>query len=328
MNRRFLLMATLASFGAVRLCSDSVQAATFRRSPRLLTRRTPNNEAEFRYWLQNMIIDHRFSLDEVTAATGLESDKIKAALARFEIDPSQRPKVQGQYLRILPYPGGRHTYLGTRDGAVDQQRETKISVFTPWDPESYVVVDIPEAIWSNLGLTYLAHMDIETIWEQRGIVLEPLEWTRHVDGSLSIERELPNGIRFGTKAVATRDAVHMEMWLSNHTESTLTGLHVQACVSLKGAGGFQRQAAENKVYFKPYAAAPYEPTLDRWVITAWEPCVEVWGNHAVPCIHSDPQFPDCPAGQTQRVRGRLSFYEGRDIQGEMERIDVLGWRTA
>ena len=56
-----------------------------------------------------------------------------------------------------------------------------------------MVADLPEAIWSNLGLTYLAHTDIQTVWEERGIPLKPMEWTRHEDGSLSFERELPNG---------------------------------------------------------------------------------------------------------------------------------------
>ena len=57
-------------------------------------------------------------------------------------------------LLVLPYPGGRHPRTGFLEGAMRPQRETKISIFTPWDNHSYVVLDIPEAIWSNLGLTY------------------------------------------------------------------------------------------------------------------------------------------------------------------------------
>jgi hypothetical protein len=36
-------------------------------------------------------------------------------------------------------------------------------------------------------------------------------------------------------------------------------------------------------------------------------------------MHSDPQFPDCEPGQTQRVRGWLRFYEGTNIRQELER---------
>ena len=64
---------------------------------------------------------------------------------------------------------GRHPRIGFLDGAIRPQRETKISVFTPWDPHSYVVVDVPEAIWSNLGLTYLAHTHIDTVWTKKKI---------------------------------------------------------------------------------------------------------------------------------------------------------------
>jgi hypothetical protein len=45
----------------------------------------------------------------------------------------------------------------------------------------------------------------------------------------------------------------------------------------------------------------------------------------VPCLHSDPQIPDCPPGETRRVRGWLSFYEGSDVQAEFNRIEALGW---
>ena len=42
-------------------------------------------------------------------------------------------------------------------------------------PTSYVVVDIPEAIWSNLGLTFLAHTHVPTIWSKKNIELKKLE---------------------------------------------------------------------------------------------------------------------------------------------------------
>jgi hypothetical protein len=43
-------------------------------------------------------------------------------------------------------------------------------------------------------------------------------------------------------------------------------------------------------------------------------------------MHSDPQFPDCAPGETQRIYGWFSFYEGDDIQAELRRIDETGWR--
>lgn len=304
-------------------------AMDIRPSRTILTPRMPKDNAELRFWLQNMVIDHRYSLNEVSLATGMKPAQIEEALAQMGIDPDQRPKNKNTNLRMCPYPGGRHPRSGYIEAAINPQRETKISIFTPWDPESYVVADLPEAIWSNLGLIYLAHTDIQTFWEQRNIALHPMEWTRSVKDTLSCERKLPNGIRFGTKAVASPKAVRFAMWLYNGTNQVLTDLHVQNCLMLKGASGFQRGRTlqENKFFFPPYVAARSEPTLDRWVITAWEPSDHLWANPLCPCIHSDPKFPDCLPGQTQRLHGWLSFYEGRDIQGEIGRIDNLNWNV-
>jgi hypothetical protein len=274
-----------------------------------------------------MVWYHRYSVEEISAATGLSADEIAAAEIKFKVSPLFKPYRSAEKLLVLPYPGGRHPRIGFLGGAVRPQRETKISVFTPWDPLSYVVVDVPEAIWSNLGLTYLAHTHVPTVWTKQDIHLEPLEWNRRADGTFDIERKLPNGISFGTKITPTRDAVRMEMWLTNRTPEPLSDLRVQMCVMLKGAAGFNQQTNDNKVLSKPYVACR-NSTGDRWIITAWEPCHRPWANPPCPCLHSDPKFPDCQPGETQRIRGWLSFYEGDDIQAEFRRIDESGWRTA
>lgn len=282
--------------------------------------RPAESDAELRYWLENMTA-HRFSKNQMLAVLNLEPKALDAALQRFEIDnPLAAKRTPDLPLRILPYPGGRHPRIGFLDGALDPQRETKVSVFTSWDDESYVVVDVPEAIFSNLGLTYLAHTHVPTLWSKQSLRLPRLEWNRRSDGSLDIERSLPNGITFGAKVVPSRDAVHMELWLKNGTDQPLTGLRVQNCVMLQGAAGFTAQTNANKIFAKPFVACRNE-TGDRWIVTAWEPCQRTWANPPCPCLHSDPQFADCPPGETRRVHGWLSFYEGREIQPELRRID-------
>jgi hypothetical protein len=117
----------------------------------------------------------------------------------------------------------------------------------------------------------------------------------------------------------------MEMWLTNGTDGTLTGLRVQNCVMLKGAPEFAQLADDNKVLQEIYAACR-SSAGNRWVIAAWVPCHRTWANAKVPCLHSDPCFPDCRPGQTERLRGWLSFYEGDDLEGELRRIEATGWR--
>jgi hypothetical protein len=289
--------------------------------------RRPTDDADLRTWLENMVWHHHFSPDEIIAATGLSRADADAALTRFNIRRDAKPpRPADAPPLVLPYPGGRHPRIGFLDGAVNPQRETKVSVFTPWDESSYVVVDVPEAIWSNLGLTYLAHTHVPTVWTKQGVTLEPLEWARRPDGNLTVERRLPNGIRFGTTVVPTRTDVRMELWLTNGTDRPLSDLRVQVCVMLKGAQGFEDQTNANKRFSGPYVACRSKDGR-RWVITAWDPLHRAWANPPCPCLHSDPKFPDCPPGQTRRVRGRLWFYEGTDIEAELRRLDGTGWRA-
>jgi Carbon-nitrogen hydrolase len=288
--------------------------------------RRPSTEAELRFWLENMAVDHRFTPEEISTATGLTLHEAGDALRRLELTgKTPPPRPLGGPLRVRPYPGGRHPRVGFLEGAVMPQRETKVSVFTPWDDPSYVVVDVPEAIFANLGLIYLAHTHVPTVWDKQGITLPRLEWNRREDGSLDSERTLPNGITFGAKVTPTPTEVRMGLWLRNDTRETLTGLRVQNCVMLAGARGFAAQTNKNKVFRPPYAAARSDDG-HRWVVTAWAPVQRCWGNERCPCLHSDPQFPDCPSGATVRLHGWLSFYEGDDLVGELKRIDKLGWR--
>jgi hypothetical protein len=289
--------------------------------------RKPKDDADLRYWLENMVWHHQFSEAEITAATGLSKGEIAAALKKFNISAATKPKRPADApLLVLPYPGGRHPRIGFLEGAIDPQRETKVSVFTPWDDTSYVVVDVPEAIFTNLGLTYLAHTHIPTIWEKQKIELEKLEWNRRPDGTLDIERKLPNGIVFGTKIVPKKTEVRMELWLKNGTKEKLTNMRVQICVLLKGAKGFEAQSNTNKAFAPPYAACKSQDGK-RWVIMAWVPHQKSWGNEKCPCLHSDPVIPDCAPGEKQTLRGWLSFYEGNDIHAEFQRIDKTGWQN-
>lgn len=288
--------------------------------------RRPANESDLRYWLENMAWYHGYTTAEIQAATGLSEEPIAASLQRFDIRPDNRPdRPEDAPLRVMPYPGGRHPRIGFLDGAIDPQRETKISVFAPWDDRSYVVCDVPEAIWSNLGLTYLAHTHIPTIWSEREVELDKLEWNRREDGTFDFERRLPNGIVFGTRVEPRPDMVYMEMFLENGTDERLRNLRVQMCYMLKGMKGFTRATEEDQVNAEPYTACRSFDG-EHWVIAAWEPCMRLWLNPPVPCLHSDPQFPDCPPGETQRVRGIVAFHEGADVRAAFRKLDATGWR--
>lgn len=293
--------------------------------------RAPVDDADLKVWLQNMVWHHRYSIDEIRAATGLAAADVSAALQRFDIREETKPKRPDDApLLVLPYPGGRHPRTGFLDGAVRPQRDTKVSVFTPWSDRDYLVLDIPEAIRRNderqHGLLYLAHTHVDTMWTKQGLSLEPVEWQTQSDGSLRMERRLPNGVVFGTSVASGPSSVRMEMWLKNGSEEALRELRVQNCVMLKGAPEFAHTAEELIVKSEP-CIARRSSLADRWIITAWTPCYNTWFNPPCPCMHSDGEFPDCAPGEAHRLRGWLSFYEGDDVVAEMERIGATGWLT-
>ncbi len=72
------------------------------------------------------------------------------------IEENPLPLTSGRQARIAPFPGHEHPRIGFREGAIAPLRGTKAMAFLPWDPDSYVVIDLPEAIFSGKRLL-LAH---------------------------------------------------------------------------------------------------------------------------------------------------------------------------
>lgn len=293
--------------------------------------RPAKDDRELRYWLENALIHHHFTAPETGAALGLTADEVIAGARRLGIDPAKRPERKaGDPLLVLPYPGGRHPRIGFRDGAIRPQRETKVSVFAPWLDGGYAVADMPEAVWfeptpKKPELLYLAHTHVPTTWDRQQITLEPMEWTRHADGSFTLERTLPNKVTLVSKIVPGKDGVRMTFSVKNGSAEKLTGLRVQMCAMLAGLKGFEQRTNDNKVFSAPFAACK-DASGQRCIITGWERCGRAWGNPPCPCLHADPVVEDCPAGETRSVRGWLSFYEGDDLNAELKRVKAMAFK--
>ena len=50
------------------------------------------------------------------------------------------------------------------------------------------------------------------------MTLDPLEWTRNKDGSLALERTLPNKVTLTSKVVPGKDGVRMEFRVTNGSD--------------------------------------------------------------------------------------------------------------
>lgn len=270
------------------------------------------------YWLKNMMEHHHYSLKEASAVCGLAEKEIQHRVAHPHTKPKNILPSTKKLPLLLPYPGGRHPRIGFLEGALDPRRGTKASIFLPWDPTSYLVVDLPEAIFSNLGLIFLAHTHVPTVWSDQNEVLTNVDWSLKDEGGMRFRFTLPNGIVFGASIQSVDEQVEMELWLRNVTDQDLSELTTQICVLLKGAAEFNSQTNENKIFGKSVAAVK-SLSGQRWVLTSWQRAEHVWGNPECPCMHSDPSLPPCPSGQTVRVLGRLWFHEGPNIQRELDR---------
>lgn len=63
----------------------------------------------------------------------------------------------------------------------------------------------------------------------------------------------------------------------------------------------------------------------RWVATIWNPARILFCNPQNPCFHSDPDFPDCPAGGETGAEGIIFFHEGT-FEALVKR--ALAWRES
>jgi hypothetical protein len=283
--------------------------------------RISQSRRETSYWF-NIMKRHGYTVAETRMASGLDAIRANAALEKARIG-----RVKGSLLEVLPYPGGRHPRIGFRDGEIRPQRETKLSVFSPWSQNDYIVLDIPEAIWNNTPrgreLLYLAHKHIPTMWDKRDVVLTQGEW-QTIRGGYESVRVFPNNVELQTRVWPTGDGVKMEMQLTNNSKNPLTGLYTQNCAMLGYMNDFNQQTTDNKV-FTPMAVACGNPTGTKWILYAWQACKRGWGSDLCPCLHSDPHFPDIPVGESVVLRGWLSFYEGTDVDKALVTVNKMPW---
>lgn len=284
---------------------------------------TPDDAAsspadELRFWLEACAA-HGYSQAETAMATGREARDVAALQKLHGI---QAPRPPADRLLLLPYPGGRHPRIGFLEGAVDPHRDTKCSVFLPGG--GYVVIDVPEAVWCDKELVYLAHKHLPTRWEKQGLRLERFDWTRGPGGVLTSTRTLPDGLAFSVRVEPAHDGATMELRLKNGSDRKLGGLWAQVCVMLKGAPGFNAQTGDNKLKIDGAGVcAVRSEDGRRWIATVFEQ-PRLWENPPCPCIHADPRFPDLEPGQEAVSRGRVFIHDGDDLKAEVARRAEAG----
>jgi hypothetical protein len=218
-----------------------------------------------------------------------------------------------------------------------------------WPSHDYIWLDFPEAIFCNLGLLYLSHVNpaFPMLFDDIGKV----DWQS--DGHrLSFERVLPNHVAFGGSLAAEEPSVvEMTLFIRNGTDRAITDIKVQTCAYLRAVRELSLFSMSNKYVhvadrgWVPFESAKGEATApgqyrlgwrdgpkvadlpvivgmsdrgDRMVGMTWyEHTYSLIGNPEHPCMHADPFFPDIEPGQETCIRGELLFFVGSlDAFGE------------
>jgi hypothetical protein len=211
-----------------------------------------------------------------------------------------------------------------------------------WGGDQYVWLDFPEAIFTEIGLIFLSHINpqIRSMYPE----LPKVEWQVGADG-ISYERTLPNGVRFGGRVSKETDTkVALRLFLQNGMDTPLRKITLQTCAFLHGIKEFADETRDNKFVFVREAGwVPFEKARDEFqpggrYMLGWRggPAVADWPVMAVrsnaaerhlamtwyestlslvsnkwhPCLHADPFFPDLEPGTRADIHGSLFFVEG------------------
>ena len=171
---------------------------------------------------------------------------------------------------------------------------------------------------------------------------------RQIEGGLSFERQLPNGVSFGGSLLAKQDVapiagrVEMKLFLENGGRKPLREITLQTCALLKHCTEFHDNTLDNKfvrvagkwmgmskakqasaegkfrIGWRSGPKVADLPVLvakssraERLVAMTWyDDTYSLIGNPLHPCMHADPQFPDLLPGDRAEITGQLIFIDG------------------
>jgi hypothetical protein len=212
----------------------------------------------------------------------------------------------------------------------------------PWPSQDYIWYDFPEAIFSNMGLLYLSHVNPSIQSAFAGLPKVP--W-KSIPGGISFQRRLPNGITFGgSLALEGERAISTELWIQNGADDVLDQLTLQTCLFLRAIKEFSSFTGENKFVhlagkgWTPFPEAirtgegdgryrlgwrsgplsadlPIMATIssaaERLVASTWfNDTYSLVTNPGHPCMHADPAFSQIKPGEKAVIRGGVFFHEG------------------
>ena len=142
---------------------------------------------------------------------------------------------------------------------------------TEWMEEGYFELRFPETLNTNLGLMFIDHFRSDMIPVVK--LDEFPSWTKDESGAISYSALLPNNVRFSGKLTPGPDFVDMLLTVTNGTDAPLHNNHVQVCLSMRDAAGFNKQEDVSTTYipvdgkFIPLSAT--HPSAEEMGLPPW-----------------------------------------------------------
>jgi len=224
--------------------------------------------------------------------------------------------------------------------------ENVVWVKPSWPGNEYFWLDFPEAIWMKGQLFYLGHVS-ERFPSYYSNHLDDIKW-KESKGSVSYERILSNGVRFGGSVIKRNEnEIALEIWIENGTKDTLEEVFLQTCSFLYPMKEFNQMTNDNKVIHVPdrgwvtlteaitdgknykeqgkyhtgWLSGPKIVDLPYIIATSrdgrrhiafgwFDNTYSFIGNENHPCFHADPFFPDLSPGERKTIQGEIIFFEG------------------
>ncbi len=215
-------------------------------------------------------------------------------------------------------------------------------VSPPWPSQDYIWLDFPEAIFTDIGLLYLSHVNpsCSVMFPD----LPRVDWET-TDNGIRFNRVLPNGICFGGSVYSDNPClVSLKLYIENGSRQQLRDIRLQTCAYLRGIKEFSDFTRSNKYVHLPNSGwVPFDEALEsgergkfhlgfhgygpaasdlpvmvtisniekRLVAMTWhEYSISMVSNSNHPCMHVDPVFPDLDTGARKEIQGELLFFEG------------------
>jgi hypothetical protein len=114
-----------------------------------------------------------------------------------------------------------------------------VNIRSQWMEDGSFELRFPETLNTHLGLLFIDHFRSDMIPVVK--LDEFPTWAKDETGAVSYIASLPNKVRFSGKITPGPDYVDMLFTVFNDTDQPLHNNHVQVCLSMRNATGFNKQ---------------------------------------------------------------------------------------